>query len=454
MINRAYIGGYHSHRVFKGYSSIEATRYNNSSSQLKRFNKLENFDKVFDKCGDISVCNQYSEITIGYRLKKEIFELVNSCKRFKNLRVFKKDNFKEVKRFKGNKGVYLTAKELLTQEDISRREYEKNISKYVYEIKEIFSLPLAGGYSSNSQFYDYKHIYNVDYDMCYKLKELYFADKTSDDITQTDMIQVLKILEHKEYDVKPIIKYSRKSGGRLNSIYSMENVSLQGISKEARKFVFNGQYMIDVNTSAPSIIQQLSVKYFNYDLPKVREYINNKEKYRQALMALGLSYKEAKSFILALFFGASLRTNFFHNGTSPFSKLYGVAKIREIIDKVPLILELYIELSEFIKKFGKHLRTNNVVKTQNGKWALYNSRGAGKEVDLSKWNNAKAVLFYYFGVESQMLDIIMKKYNHSLLLFDGFITPDNLDTEEISKLIESELGYKLTFSKERIECGY
>jgi hypothetical protein len=109
---------------------------------------------------------------------------------------------------------------------------------------------------------------------------------------------------------------------------------------------------------------------------------------------------------------------------------------------------LYSELSSFIKKFGKYLKENKVANTKNGKKALYNSRGVGKEVDLNKWNNPKSLLFYYFGVESQILDCLIKKYQHSLLLFDGFISKEDIDINEMSDLVKKELGFDIKFSKE------
>ena len=91
---------------------------------------------------------------------------------------------------------------------------------------------------------------------------------------------------------------------------------------------------------------------------------------------------------------------------------------------------------------------NKVSVNKNGKKALYNSRGIGKEVDLNKWNNPKSLLFYYFGVESQILDCLIKKYQHSLLLFDGFISKEDINIDEMSALVKKELGFDIKFSKE------
>jgi len=95
-------------------------------------------------------------------------------------------------------------------------------------------------------------------------------------------------------------------------------------------------------------------------------------------------------------------------------------------------------LREFIKKYGKYLKEKNVKKGKDGKLYLHNSRGASKEVDLNNWNNAKAILFQYFGYESQILDCLIKKYQHSLLLFDGFISKEDIDTAEMSDLVKKE----------------
>ena len=105
-------------------------------------------------------------------------------------------------------------------------------------------------------------------------------------------------------------------------------------------------------------------------------------------------------------------------------------------------------MREFIKKYGKYLKEKNVKKGKDGKLYLHNSRGASKEVDLNNWNNAKAILFQYFGYESQILDCLIKKYQHSLLLFDGFISRKDINTVEMSELVKKELGFDIKFSKE------
>jgi hypothetical protein len=244
------------------------------------------------------------------------------------------------------------------------------------------------------------------------------------------------------------VKYLRKSGGRLNNIYQEGNCCFQSVSKEARKYVFSGFWSYDIEVSAPTVLQALCQKYLGYKMKVVQDYIDNKEKYRQDLVNLGLTYKEAKQFFVSIFFGASLNENFYLYNSSVLNKTFGVTKIRQIMDGSKIVVELYSELSSFIKKFGKYLKENKVSVNKNGKKALYNSRGAGKEVDLNKWNNPKSLLFYYFGVESQILDCVIKKYQHSLLLFDGFISNQDIDTAEMSAIVKKELGFDIKFSKE------
>jgi hypothetical protein len=43
---------------------------------------------------------------------------------------------------------------------------------------------------------------------------------------------------------------------------------------------------------------------------------------------------------------------------------------------------------------------------------------------------------------------LIKKYQHSLLLFDGFISNQDIDTAEMSELVKKELGFDIKFSKE------
>ena len=89
---------------------------------MKYFKKIENFDKVFDCLGDSTLCNNYSEITFGYRLKPEIFKEVETLPRFKRKRLYKKNSFKNVIKYKGENKLYDTAKDLIKGENITRRE--------------------------------------------------------------------------------------------------------------------------------------------------------------------------------------------------------------------------------------------------------------------------------------------------------------------------------------------
>ena len=407
--------------------------------------------------GSSKVCNPSSGITYGYKIKDEFLVSVLTMSRFKTPRKYTKGDFKLIKRYKGEINLYDTAKELMEKENIKRTELNKNISKYVNEIHQLVHTPYRVSTPNGKINSDYKHIINVDLQECKDIVETYKKDielKGKSNITQPDLLNIfryIRLIEDNPNSISTFIRYKRKAGGRLFNIYEDNNIPFQSLSKEIRSNVFKGQYYYDIETSAPTILQQLSVKYFNYDMPKVRYYIQNKEYYRNLLVEnVGLTYKEAKSFLTAIFFGASLNDNFFLEGSSSFSKLYGVSKIREIMEKVPLVVDLYVELREFIKKYGKYLKEKNVKKGKDGKLYLHNSRGASKEVDLNNWNNAKAILFQYFGYESQILDCLIKKYQHSLLLFDGFISNQDIDTTEMSDLVKKELGFDIKFSKEEL----
>ena len=448
MINDYIMCSYPTHYDFKGYYSIHSLYYKDKTKVLANFNKIHNFDKVFDKVGDCSVCNSKSGITFGYKLKSDISSLFLNVKMFDKPRTYKKGSFKIVKKYKGETKVYNTTKELMQGEDISKREYERNISKYAYEVRELLTLPCYDNYAKDTNYYDYSHKINVNYEKCEEFKQLFINGNSDFEILQTDLTKIMLLIGTNNKNFSDEIKYSRKSGGRLNNLYGNFNVPLQGLSKEARQFVFSGQYSYDINVSAPTILQGLCKKYLGYSMKTVQDYIDNKTKYRQDLMRIGLGEKEAKQFFTGLFFGASLNENFFINGTSNFSKEFGVSKIRDIMSESTIVVDLYEELSLFIKRFGKHLMTKNVVRTKKGGYALYNSRGIGKEIDITKWHNSKAIIWYYFGIESTILDCLIKKYTPSLLLYDGFISVDDIDVNEMSKLIKDETGYEVTFSKE------
>ena len=448
-------GAFKKHKNFSEYYSVWYNYFLDKGLALRYFTKIPNFYKIFEVVGSSKVCNPSSGITYGYKIKDEILVNILTIGRFKTPRKYTKGDFKLIKRYKGEINLYDTAKELMEKESIKRTELNKNIRRYVNEIYQLIHTPYRVSTPKGKINSDYKHFINVDLQKCKDIVETYKKDielKGKSNITQPDLLNIfryIRLIEDNPNSISTFIRYKRKAGGRLFNIYEDNNIPFQSLSKEIRSNVFKGQYYYDIETSAPTILQQLSVKYFNYDMPKVRYYIQNKEYYRNLLVEnVGLTYKEAKSFLTAIFFGASLNDNFFLEGSSSFSKLYGVSKIREIMEKVPLVVDLYVELREFIKKYGKYLKEKNVKKGKDGKLYLHNSRGASKEVDLNNWNNAKAILFQYFGYESQVLDCLIKKYQHSLLLFDGFISTQDINTAEMSELVKKELGFDIKFSKE------
>lgn len=457
MIDEFYSNKIQVHYDFKDFYSIHSTRYRTKGygSNLWSFNKIKGFDIFFEQIGNKSICNAVTSKTFGYRLRLNVVEKLLKLPYFKNPRKYTRGKMKEVIKYKGVNNLYDTKKELIKGENLTRRQVDNNIEKYVFEVKELFSEVYRHKVPNGKVFPDYEHIIPLNVEDCNALIEEFKTDIEKGNklkLAQHEVFALLRYVRRFERDdFLSIIKYKRKSGGRLFNIYSEDNLPIQSFSKEVRKIIFKGQYYYDIETSAPTILQQLSVKYFNYDMPKVRYYIQNKEYYRNLLVEnVGLTYKEAKSFLTAIFFGASLNDNFFLEGSSSFSKLYGVGKIREIMEKVPLVVDLYVELREFIKKYGKYLKEKNVKKGKDGKLYLHNSRGASKEVDLNNWNNAKAILFQYFGYESQILDCLIKKYQHSLLLFDGFISKEDINTAEMSELVKKELGFDIKFSKEEL----
>lgn len=437
------------HYDYPDYVSIGYDFFNESKALLK-FNRIHNFRVLFEMLGDIHSCNAFTEKTLAYKLKQEfILELMN-IKTLDKLYKYTKDKFKMVKIFKYNDTTCTTKKELMNMSGLNRGQLDRELWKYSYEIKELFRevvVPSIG----NDKFISYKHKTKIDINKCRKLKE----DLTKEDAykifekyNQMDILLFNNIANNfstGEFD----ISYQRKASGRLVSSGGNFNViPMQTLCRELRSELYEGQFSYDINNSAPTILSQLAMKYLNLELPNVQNFVNNKTKYRQRLVDMGFTADEAKGFYIAIFFGASLENHSSNSKNSWYFK-FGVDKIKMVITECEEVLALYLELKSLTKKLGLYLKKNKAIYNDKTKsYILNNMRGSSKV--FTKWSDNKALVHTYFGVESVILDKLISKYEHTLLLFDAFISDKEYDIEDMSKFIFDETGFSVKFSKELI----
>ena len=408
---------------------------------------MDCFDLIFESVKNKTIYNNFTETTFGYKLRPNITLELMINKKLNKPKTYIRDKFFIRNGFMKDSKVYRTKKELIQGEHLTRREVDKNIEQYSYEIKELAE-DRTKQHTKNGNFYSYEHTFEVNIENT-KLMLQEFIDSNGETMYQPDAISIYNLV-HK-YDKGCKLKYQRKDGGRLVCFGGdTDSVNLQNLEKSIRNKVFSGFYEIDIENSAPSIMLQSAYKYTKLSLPNIENYIANKEKCRKSLMELGLTYKESKELHIAIFFGASLGEHGINN-RNMWSYKFGVDKIMYILENSEYFYNLYDEVRLMYSYLGKAIKNKFYTTDKNGRKVIYNSRGNGSARFMERYDNKKALMHYYFGIESMILDLIIKNYRHDLLLYDAFITKDDLDVNEISLLIKNELGYDIKLSKHLIK---
>jgi len=451
MIDLALKQCYPKHKEYKGYFSIVWNYFKSKSRNLKSFNKIESFDILFDSVKDIKVSNAHTELTYAYKLKYRYISQLLSYGKTKP-KTYIRDKFNIKIQYKGKSGkLYKTKKDLMQGENLGRRTVDKNISQYAYEIKELAKgTPMTQSVRPNKS---YSHMFSVNIEKCKEILDDVnnsFAKNEEPSVSQYDFIGIHNYITNYERNIPCYLSYERKNGGRLvNFGGSDTHIQFQSLEKSVREKVFEGFYEIDIENSAPTILLQSAKKYTKLELNKIEYYVNNKQKCRESLMDLGLTYKESKELHIAIFFGASLELHGTYN-KNVWAYKFGIDKIEYILTNSDYFRELYEEVRLLFYYLGKAIKNKFYTTDKKGRKVLYNSRGNKSAKYMDRWDNKKGLMHYYFGIESQILDLIINNYKHDLLLYDAFITKEDVDIEELSLLIENELGYKVKFSKRLI----
>jgi hypothetical protein len=359
-----------------------------------------------------------------------------------------------------NKEIYLTRKQMKEELGLSNRETEDFMEKYMEVFKTLPSkqhrqVLTKKELKGDIDFQHYPKLNDERIDDCIS----FLKRNVSNNSNMLNCIHFASVVSDFR-DLKGLestFVYQRKGGGRLYQRANYNsNIVPQQLPSKFRAVMFEGQYAYDINTAVINVFYQL---YWRFIAKKcnfyyIEEYIRDKEQFRQELVKEGFTYKQAKQYFTALLFGANLSTNLESLeqystivksiGGDNLVKALNNTKVQNIVEE---IIYLYNELGEYFKQ--KALENAKELKT---KYKVLNTRGTSKNLD--KWNNPKVLSFIYNGVESQILDIVCKRYDISLLLFDEFISPNNIDLEELSRIVMKELGYDLTFSKEKLESNF
>lgn len=245
----------------------------------------------------------------------------------------------------------------------------------------------------------------------------------------------------------------------LSKLELNNNINLQTIKKEYRKYIFINQYDYDINAGAPTLLYQYIKKQLpneNIQLQYLEKYIANRNIVRdEAIKLLKAKYPEEtkrnfKNEVKALITAALYGSNILNTRSKVEMRLKDreylhdeYLEFRNLIEDVEKLFQYY---EEYLKPFFKE---QDFIEMQNGKIELF-------EIEDGKKRRKKIASIaseFYFSLESQILKLIYDNYKEhiSLLMHDGFIARIDIDTNILEKLVYDNLGYYVKYEKEKLE---
>jgi hypothetical protein len=228
------------------------------------------------------------------------------------------------------------------------------------------------------------------------------------------------------------------------------------VSSKLRKIIFQGNYDYDIQAGAPTLLYQYLKKVSKEEvhLEYLAKYIKDREPIRK-LCAEKLAknqndykkkYKEIKETITACLYGGDV--------TSSFSKIKLPRKERELLlNEVEEFKNLTNDIENLFKYYEKHIqhefinKGEKIIKMPNGNIELFDKT---EDEKLKQRNLKSVVTSIYFSLESQILELMYQTYKEDILLLihDGFIAKIDIETLELEKLVETNLGYKVRYDKD------
>jgi len=206
------------------------------------------------------------------------------------------------------------------------------------------------------------------------------------------------------------IEYARHSeGGRL---FCTNGASMQNLSSDARSEAYKGMFMVDFQNAHYAIAYQLMGG------ETIKHYVDNTKSVREeAAKRFKLPVSDIKTIFLMLVYNAS----FSGKEETHLTKIFGEEKMLEI------------KSDPYIKSLRKELK------------------GLDKMLPEMWWEDyPRERSLMLQKIEARMLDVCISEYTPELLLFDGFITQEDVDTHHLSSLVYEKTGYKVVITKEVI----
>lgn len=356
-------------------------------------------------------------------------------------------------------------KEILESKIITRKEFDLNKDKYLNYYNSLVEMKPKEKTFSNvktkSNKIDYFTKPNIDTKYVLSVVE----DISLEDAYKLSSYEALEYIrmtmkaKTNESNSKKSL-YTRHESGRLVGI-GIDNISVnfQVLPKWQREIFFRGKFEYDMSNAVITLFLNL-YQYLGGErgLKSVYDYMNNKNKYRQALIDLGFSKSLAKQYFITILYGKDLSNNIeeSYRNTDWMQEVTKEHFFKAL--EIPFIKKLLDEL-DYLKDFlvSHYKKVATISGNKNSKYCKYTIRNANNcyktftKFDLEK-NKGKVLAHLFFGLESKIMDFIKDNFETNLLIYDGFISEEDIDTEYLELLIENELGYKVKFSKRLI--GY
>jgi hypothetical protein len=228
-----------------------------------------------------------------------------------------------------------------------------------------------------------------------------------------------------------MMRYTVCSTGRLFG----DGVSLQNVPREVRNAALHGLWDYDIENCHFAIFQQMAARR-GRQTPAIAHYLANKEAVRRGIAErVGITYEEVKESLLAAMYGAPL-------------SLWEDASIRKNLGK---------ENADRLFKDPEFKALDRDIKA--GRRAILAAYPKGKRVTnavgLSIEASAtreKRLAHLLQGVEVMALRAVQGEYPKEivLLMHDGFVSTDQLDTKRLEEIIRDATGFDLRLSEKRI----
>ena len=228
------------------------------------------------------------------------------------------------------------------------------------------------------------------------------------------------------------LHYNRVENGRLVNV-ALETPALQGIKKGFRQYLFKGQYEYDMVACAPAVLSQLYAKVFAKRLYQIELFVGNVDLFRQALVNVGVPFPTAKKFFTQIFFGAGVNSLIILLGEDTYERVIAIPEIQDLISEINT---LFSELAERYKGLYK-----------NGDRGFY-----GTELCLKGKTRQQIVANLYMVLESYLLGLLCQRYEHSLLIYDAFVSTEDVEVEDMREYLAEVSGFKIDFRKTLLEC--